>query len=463
MQIPIVSGIYTKAGDFRTSYPVNLVPVPKATGISDGYLSPFWGSVANGVGRDRGGIEWRGILYRVLGGDLCSVDADGAVAVIGAIGGSGLVRMTYGFDYLAIASSGQLWLYNGVSLAQVTDVDLGSVVDVEWIDGYYMTTDGEFLVVTELTDPFTVNPLRYGSAESDPDPINAILRLRSEIYALNRHTIEVFSNVGGTGFPFQRIAGAQIQRGSVGTHACCVYGDGVAFLGSGRGEAISVYVGGNGSSTKIGTREIDLILADYSEAEMQSAKLETMFDSGHSLLFVHLPRHTLVYDMAATATLGAPVWFCLSSSPNADGAWDAQNLVYCYGKWTVGRIGADEIGYLTRARFDHWGEKVGWQFLTPIAYNDSRGAIFHELEIVALPGYAVTGADVQIGAQYSLDGAEWSQVRWIGAGSNGERNKRLSWRGMGRMGNFRVQRFVGTSDAPLAMARLEARLEPLAF
>ena len=39
MNIPILSGIYTSlAGDFKSSYPMNLVPVPKQSGVSDSYL-----------------------------------------------------------------------------------------------------------------------------------------------------------------------------------------------------------------------------------------------------------------------------------------------------------------------------------------------------------------------------------------------------------------------------------------
>ena len=51
MQIPILNGIYTDGvADFRVSYPVNLVPVPKEHGISKGYLRPAEGAVANGEG-----------------------------------------------------------------------------------------------------------------------------------------------------------------------------------------------------------------------------------------------------------------------------------------------------------------------------------------------------------------------------------------------------------------------------
>jgi hypothetical protein len=71
---------------------------------------------------------------------------------------------------------------------------------VVWVDGYFMTTDGEFLVITELNNPFAVDPLKYGSSEADPDPVKSLLKLRNEVYALNRHTIEVFDNTGRRAF-----------------------------------------------------------------------------------------------------------------------------------------------------------------------------------------------------------------------------------------------------------------------
>jgi hypothetical protein len=174
MQIQILNGIYTDNGpDLRTSYPVNMVPVPKQSGISAGFLRPGDGIVANGTGPgiDRGGINWNGVCYRVMGTKLVTVASNGAVTVLGDVGGpvNTLVTMDYSFDRLAIASGGRLYYWNG-ALTQVTDPDLGVVLDVVWVDGYFMTTDGTSLVVTELSDPTQVNPLKYGSSEVDPTP-----------------------------------------------------------------------------------------------------------------------------------------------------------------------------------------------------------------------------------------------------------------------------------------------------
>lgn len=466
MQIPIINGIYADTSpDFRTSYPVNLVPVPKQTGISAGYLRPADGIVEAGTGPgvNRGGINWNGTLYRVMGSQLVSIDEFNNVTTIGSVGGSGRVTFAYGFTYLAIASGGNLFLYDGSTLAQVTDADIGTVLDVVWVDGYYMTTDGEYLVVTELDNPFSVNPLKYGSSEADPDPIEALLKLRNEVYALNRYTIEVFDNVGSTGFPFQRIAGAQIQKGTVGTHANCVFMDNIAFLGGGYNEAPSIYMGANGSTQKIATREIEEVLATYNEQELSLAFLEERTDKAHQFLIVHLPRHTFVFDGSATQALGQPVWFRLSTSLDGNGKWGACTVIWCYDKWQVCNPDTAQFGYLDDTISSHWGSPVMWEFGTQIVYNESNGAIFHEMELVSLTGSVAFGSSPTISTQYSVDGINWSVPKYIAAGRLGQRAKRLVWLQQGHMQNWRIQRFQGTSDAHISIARLEARLEPLAF
>jgi hypothetical protein len=504
MQIPILNGIYTDGTpEIRTSYPVNLVPVPKVSGISNGFLRPGDGIVANGTGPgiDRGGIEWNNICYRVMGTRLVSVSSSGAVTVLGDVGGptTNLVTFDYSFTSLAVASGGRLYYWNSTAgLLQVTDPDLGFVIDFCWVDGYFMTTDGQYLIVTELNDPFAVNPLKYGSSEADPDPILALLKLRNEVYALNRHTIEVFNNVGGDLFPFARIEGAQIQKGVIGTQACCVFVDAMAFLGGGRNEAPGIYLGVSATTTKVSTQEIDNILQRYTEAQLSTVKLESRNDKAHEHLYVHLPDQTLVYDASASRELQEQVWFVLASTTTGIAQYRARNIVWCYNKWLVGDPQSSAIGYLVQSTGHHWGQQVRWEFGTLIVYAESNGAIFNKLELVALTGSVALNTQVisgllqedgffllqednqyillelavsnstaldnpQISTSYSLDGRSWSQDRFISVGTTGDTKKRLAWFQQGHMRNWRIQRFRGDSSAHVSFARLEAQLEALAF
>jgi Phage stabilisation protein len=464
MQIPVLSGVYTdSASDFRTAYPRNLVPVPKDQGISKGYLRPADGIVqfGTGPGIDRGGINWNGSCYRVMGTSFVKISWDGSYTTIGTVAGGGQVSFDYSFDRLGIASGGKLYYYNGTTFVQVTDTDLGTCIDFIWVDGYFMSTDGTYLVVTELTDPTQVNPLKYGSSEANPDPIKAIKKLRNEVYALNRYTIEVFNNVGGSMFPFARVDGAQMIRGTIGTHSCAVFMEALAWLGGGMNEAPSVWMGTNSATVKIATREIDQLLAEYTEAELSSSVMEVRVENNHQLLYLHLPDRTLVYDGQASRDVGQHIWFELTSSIVGLGTYRARNFVRCYDKWLCGDPTSVAHGYLTNSNSHHYGSVNGWEFGTQILYNEGRGAIFNELELVCLTGNAAFGDDPTIWTSYTVDGQTWSQEHPRTAGKQGERQKRISWLQQGYMRNWRCQKFRGTSDSHMSIARLEARLEAL--
>lgn len=464
MKINITSGIYMdQDGDFRTSYPQNMIPIPTKNGINNGYLRPGYGIVefGTGPGVGRGGIKWNSVCYRVMGTKFVSIDINGAHTVIGDVGGSELVNLDYSFDYLGINSDNKLYLYDGSTLTQITDVDLGSVISFVWLDGYFVCTDGEFIVVTELNNPFSVNPTKYGSSEIDPDPIKGVTELRNELLAINRYTIEFFDNIGGTGFPFQRIEGAQIQRGAIGRRAFCIFVERIAFVGSGRNEPPAVWLAYNGSSTKISTREIDKILKEYTESQLENILVESRYDENNQQLFVKLIDKTLVYDLNASEAAQTPIWFVLHSGLESVTEYRAQNFVWCYDKWLCEDPTSSKHGYIADNISTHYDENVSWEFATSIIYNDSNGALFHRLELIALTGHIAVDASPTIYTQYSLDGETWSMEKRINSGKQGERSKRLVWTRQGSMRDRRIQRFRGNSESHLTVSRLEMEIEPL--
>ncbi len=464
-RISILNGIFVDADPaFRTSYPRNLVPVPKDTEISKGFLRPADGLIefSTSPGVDRGGIDWDGLMYRVKGANLVSIDENGVEIVIGNVDtdiNNSFVTMVYSFDFLAIASNKKLWLYDKTTLAQNVDPDLGIVLDVVFIDGYFMTTDGEFLVVTELGDPFSVNPLKFGSSEVDPDPIVALLELRNEVYVVNTNTIEVFRNIVTTDlFPFVRIKTAQIEKGAVDTHAATVLVDTIAFLGNGRNEALGVYLGVSGRATKISTAEIDERLALYTADELKSVVVESRIDRSHEFLYLHFPDVTFVFDRTATGQSEEFVWFTLDS---AGSRYRARGFVRIYNKWLAGDPTGTQIGEAVETVSDHFGDLTSWEFSTMVMYDGAKGVIFHELELIALTGAVALDKDPVVTTQWSEDGITFSQPRTTSAGKKGDRSRRIRWFKQGRMVSRRIQKFTGTSDTHVTFAALEARLENL--
>lgn len=465
MQVPILSGIYADTtSDYRTSYPVNLVPVPKDTGISKGYLRTADGIAhfADTNGLDRGGIVWGGVLYRVCGSKFVSVSASGHVTELGDVGSGGRCSFDYSFDRLAISSNRGFYYFNGLTLTKVTDGDLGDVIDHVWIDGYHVTTDGQFIVVTELNDPTAVNPLKYGSSEFDPDSILGLLKVRNELVVLNRHSIEVFDNVGGDIFPFQRIDGAVIQKGIVGTHAKCTFAQTFAFVGSGRNEPISVYLGASGGAQKIATREIESIISQYTESQLSTMVVEAREHEAHQCLYIHLLNETLVYDLAGSSAAGQPVWFILKSGGAANQQYRAINFVYAYNKWIVGDKTTNKLGYMTDSTFSQYDQPTGWRFDTALIYNEGMGAIINSIELVGTVGRAATGQQPSVFCSYTKDGLTWSQERSRSAGLRGDYAHRMTWHRFGvRFGHWLGLRFRGVGSTTLAIPRLEIQVEPL--
>lgn len=477
MQIPILQGVYTDGNsDFRMFYPLNLEPVAMSHGISQGYLRPAIGVAAFEEKEDplsnmfykldnidRGAIVFDNQCIRIIGNTLCRILPDGYIDVLetfqsgvgGATAGIDQVSLDYSFDHLGIANGGKLFMWDkGNNLTEVTDPELGVVLDVIYIDGYFMTTDGEYLVVTELGNPFAVESGKYGSSEVDPDPIVGLIKIHNEVYAMNRYTTEAFYNKGTELFPFARIEGSRMNRGLVGTYAKCEFQGAIAFLGGGRNEPTSVWIGLNAQTQKIATREIDKILQEYTEEELKLTIFEKRIDKNHEQLWIRLIDKTLVYDAKLTEQTGVPIWFIRDYGP--------KNLVWFFDKWIVGNDDG-QIGYLDDSISTLWGQKVDWEFHTNITYNESNGAIFNELELVGLPGRVALGEDPTLWTSYSVDGETWSDEKMISAGKQGERLKRLVWLQQGHMRNYRIQRFRGNSDSHFSIARLEAQIEGLAY
>jgi hypothetical protein len=462
-RIAMLSGIKADgAARLRTSYPVNLEPVIAESGLSDGYLHSPPGAtlLATGPGRDRGAINWNGACLRVMGSKLVRIDG-AAVTVLGEVGDNGLpVSMDYSFDRLAIASNGNLFYWDGLALTQVTDPDLGLVLDVIWVAGYFMTTDGTYIVVTELADPYAVNPLKYGSSEESPDAITSLIKVRGEVYALNQTTTENFQNVGGTGFPFARNNGGLVPKGAVGTQAKAHFLDSFAFVGGARNEAVSVYLAGPGQALPISTPEIDRLLGDLTDERRAAIELEAIIDDNEQRLLVHLPDKTLVYSHQASRRAEASVWHIRASGILADQPYAPRHAVLTAGQWIVGSA-AGQVGYMDDSVQTHFGVVAGWQFDTNLIYNDGLGIIIKALELFGVPGACPMGADPTMFLSITRDGRTWGQERAISMGKTGESRKRMQWRPKIMVRSYAGLRFRGANTAIVSFSRLEASLEAL--
>lgn len=451
MQVPLLSGMTAKDGTFAASYPINLEPRTFSSGVSQGQLVSTRGATLKVTGPDvdRGGTVWNGMHYRVMGSRLVSIASDWTLTDLGDVGNDyRAVGFDYGTDRLAIRSAESLYYWNGAALTKVTDPDLGLVKDMIWSDGYYVTTDGQYMVVTQLNDPTAIDPIKYGSAEEDPDMITGLLRFREEVYAIGRNTIQVFQNVGGNGFPFRVVPGATIPYGCVSASAKCLVGGTFAFVGGARDEPLSVYVESGGSAARISTREIDDLI--NAETSPELIELEARVFGEERQLLVHLQEKTLGIALGTSSEGEQGAWFVLHSGRFAP--YRLRRAVWCYGQHIVGDRDTAQVGVLTDAA-EHFGDLPDWQFDAALLFSDGKAFLVNDVELFGQ--FPTTGNAVFL--SMSRDATVYS--REVARKMTGRRDERLRWPAGARCPTMVALRFRG--QGRYAISRCEVTGEPL--
>src|SRR3990167_3855378 len=304
MKMPLIKGTRVDSGaEWRDSLPVNMVGFSQPVGDWTGFMRSADGLTlyATGLGQDRGGI-WSDRFkkhLRVSGDSFIEVGQFGDVTDLSgilSIPGSNRVRMDNSFNSVAFVANGGYYRWDGSALALVTSpVGAGDFIDMVWIDGYYIFTDGENLWNTTLADETVFNANERAGSDFAPDEIVGVGRSTdNKLLVFNRYNTERFYNTAATLFPLSRIPNAAIPIGIVGTNAKVSIGDGrwVVF-GGGKENSPSFFLMSN-AYQNISTKEVDSIIDTYSDYELVNIIIEYRDTRDQGLVVCHLPRHTLV-------------------------------------------------------------------------------------------------------------------------------------------------------------------------
>jgi hypothetical protein len=276
--------------DYRDALPVNMYAIEREVLGAKGYLLTYPGltSFGTGSGIDRGALynEREEKHFRVSGINLISVSPTGVVTNLGAISGTEQVAMPYSFNTQCIIADGKMFLYSTAGgFAEVVDADLGDPIDGVWIDGYYFLTDGEYIYHTDLADETAIDPLKYATAEFMPDPSLGVAKTSdNKVMVFGRYTTEFFANNASENFAFQRLESRAQKLGIVATHAKCEVGGNFYIVGGPKEESVSVHMLVSGTSRKVASREVEKILAQYTEPELADIRVET-YTKDTTLLF----------------------------------------------------------------------------------------------------------------------------------------------------------------------------------
>lgn len=436
-EIPIVKGDYVSTNsEYRDAIPVNLIAIVKPILGAQGYLVSHPGLTlhANASGPDRNG-QWNERLaehFRVSGNKLVTIEKDPVfptpgIDIVGDISGDDRASLAYSFNTQAIVADGKMYLYDGITLSEVTDPDLGNPIDICWIDGYYFLTDGEFLYHTDLNNESSIDPIKFATAEFAPDPTLAVeTTADNQVIVFGRYSIEYFLNRATEQFAFQRIQGKSLRIGIAGTH-CETELDGRFFiLGSTKEETLSVHYISSGTYEKVATREVDKILSEYTDIELKDAVLETRVDDGVNLILVRLSRHTLIYNHTIAMAFGiGSAWSFVKTGVDGLNKWRGVNGVYDprIPAWVYGDEASPNIGRLDTSVASQYGEEVETICYTPLI--DMESTSINQLDIQTLPGHQLNLNDITASVSLTYNGISYGKEWFKLYGKNGHYGTRF--------------------------------------
>lgn len=461
-----IKGLRQSKLDYRNNLPVNMTAVIEEVKGDEGYLLTHDGLVrfADVAGTARGGVYNERLTehFRVSGTSLQTIGTDGTATTIGAIAGTGVASFANSFNTQAIVADGMMYLWDGATLTRIRDPDLGVPIDITWFRGIYVMTDGESLIQTDITDEYSISPLKFASSEFAADPIKAVARNdQNQILAFNRYSIEYFffnANTPADASVLQNIPGKATKIGIVGTH-CQVEMGGIFFILGGREEeGVSVHAFSGGNAREVASREAYKIINKYTESQLENAVLEARVHEGYQFLYVHLPCETLIYNHTVGKVAGASnAWsYVVTESPDQtddDFSWRGRFGVFDprLGDWIYGDTKEGLLGRLDNTIASQYGNPTECICYTPIIPLEQRSIT--QFEIDTIPGFSSSDVNCSFSISYdgTIYGKEWSGL----ASRSGNYNTRYLARPREYVRDMFSMKFRFTSDDKMAFSGLD--------
>lgn len=478
--IPLPLGFYTSDSlPFSAQRCINWIPtVAEGPALNQTKLSQPLGikqfsDTLNPGGR--GSWDLGEVPFFVNGNSLISVSSTGVITNHGTIPGTGRVSMASSSLHLVIVIPGLsafVFTKSTSTLTQITDPDFIISDTVEFKDTFFVfsASDGTVFFHSELNDPLDFNALDFGTSEINPDPIIALHVNHNELFVLNSLTIELFQNVGGSGFVFQRIPGANIQKGCLAKFSVVEFDNSFCFVGGGVNEKAAIWkVIGSSSVTKISTDAIDTEIQKFTEDEIANSFAMTFAERGQFFAVFtfeseRIPSRTFVYNATASQLSGGKVWFEFQSGLSEEGnRWQVASIVKAYGKLLVSDLTTGLIGELDKNTLTYYDDPILMSMTTQPFSQDGLPIFAGEFEATFESGVGLTtgqGSDPQVRYSFSDDGSRTFTGEFKrGIGLIGKYEQRSVWRRQGRFPVARSIRLTITEPVVANLLRLAATPE----
>lgn len=427
-----------------------------------------------GTSVSRGGFMMLDVYYVVTGTTLYSISELGVATDLGTIAGEKRCVFAHNGEKLVIVvPGGKTYEYNSTpdTLVDTTAAANFQTSDsVVYFDSYFVFTasDGIQFFNSNLSkrssSDLVFDALDFGEAEISNDLIVAIHTNYDEILVLGEVTTEIFQNVGGSGFPFQRVDGANFEKGCHGKYTPIQWEGSFYFIGGGVNEKSSVWQAGNTAEPiRVSTDAIDNQIQKFTREEISNSfsfsySIDGYAFIGFTIRSVNIESRTFVFNFTASQHVGRYIWHEQQTGVDTN-AWRVESVTSVYNKLLVSDSEDGRIGYLSEDIYTEYGNTLIREKTTPPLSNQGEQLFISEIEITAETGTGLItgqGQDPIIMMQWSEDGARtWTSEINRKLGKIGEYLHRVVWRRLGRIPFNVVFRFRISDPVKVVLIKLE--------
>jgi hypothetical protein len=404
-----------------------------------------------GNGDIRGGLTVNGRVYVVSGTSLYELFQGGTSTELGTIPNSDRVFMAADGTNVFVTTGGDGYIYNGTTVAQVTDTDFPGASCVAFLDGYMVIIEpesGRFYVCETPYAPDAWNALDFATAEAAPDDLVSLIIDHREVFLFGRESTEVWFNSGNADFPLERTPSGFIEIGCLSAHGPAKIDNTVFFPAN----DFTVRRLDGYTPVRISNHAIEQAIESYEDKTCYGM---TWVEGGHSFYSLTFAEATWVFDCSTQ------LWHERQSYGQAN--WRPVFAVRAFNKLLVGDSTSERVGSLSADVFTEWGDPLVASATAPSVNEENRMIEHKRLELVFENGVGLAsgqGSDPQVMLDYSDNGGRtWSNEYWRSLGAQGDYTSRAYWTrpSLGKIARDRVYRY--TISDPVRRTLIQAVID----
>jgi len=388
----------------------------------------------------RGMLAVDTLLYAVHGGTFYEINATGAATNRGTLNTtSGRVDMAYnhaGVVMVTDGTNGYYYTIASTTFAEITDADYNDdASSVVSHDGYFIVPKpdtAEFylssLDATDVTDSWAA--LDFATAEKSPDNLVRIFENNTDIMLCGSETIEFWNNTGSGTPPYDRITGGVIELGLAAKWSIAKFGESEVILLAANSDqgGVSVVKFNGFQFEDISGTEMGAVINSYTT--VTDATAFSYYHDGHHFYQLNFPAEgkSWLFDGKTK------VWSNLEYS-SLGARHRAEIGVHYQNKFYVSDYDNGKIFQIDGTNYTDDGEPIVKQLTSKHIFNEEEAKIARLwLDIESGTALATgQGSDPQMMMEISKDGGHsWGNEHWASMGKQGERNKRVIYRRLGR-------------------------------